>query len=86
MSRRVTQLVKSKSEQHGGKGNALNKSKPRAVSQAAPNIDTTNKAALAESQAQQADGVEQMASRMKKFQGPWSAVPQSTDDNIEGGY
>ena len=84
MSRRVTSLVESRTEQHQGRGNKLTRVKPSAVSQATP--DVQNKEALAEAQAQQADGVEAMASRMKKFQGPWSAIPQPTDDNIEGGY
>lgn len=88
MSRRVTSLVASKTPSpHGGKGNAVHRTLPRkssALSQATP--DVQNKQALAESQAQQSDGVEQMAARMKKFNGPWNAVPQPGDDNAEGGY
>lgn len=88
MTKRVTALVPSKTAQeHNGRGNALTRVKPNkssALSQATP--DVQNKGALAEAQAQQSDGVEQMAARMKKFQGPWSAVPQPTDNNIEGGY
>lgn len=86
--KKVTALVPSKTAQkHQGRGNALTRVLPKkssALSQATP--DVQNKQAILESQAQQSDGVEQMAKRMKKFQGPWSAVPQPTDDNIEGGY
>lgn len=87
MSKRVTSLVPSKTAQkHGGKGNALHRTLPHkdsALSQATP--DVQNKQALADTYSHQTEGVEQMAGRMKKFQGPWSAVPQPMDDNAEGG-
>lgn len=52
-----------------------------ALSQAEPDLPQNNKAAIEDSLLRQGTGTEEMAKRLSQFNRPWSAIPQSDDDN-----